>query len=355
MFLWNLLCSGKKAIADASTSCRNGEKQQYHEQQQYGVTTLTGFKPNLKEWINQDSYVVHEESQALKHGKHIYAVFDGHGQYGHEISRLCRENLLDIISKSNGCFVTTFHKLHEALLGSDDFDVETSGTTGTIVVIHQGTLHVSNVGDSKAMIGTNVKTTLGFGFDVKPLTFDHTPDKEDEVNRIIAHGGKVCSKAFKDGSENAIAQGPLRVWYKYYNARGDDDNKNNNAKLGYVNMMGLAMTRSLGDSGAHKVGVIHEPHVYSNVITEMDEFIIVASDGIWDMLAYEEAASLIQEYILSLPPIQSKHEWDPKEAAAILVSMARRRWHSASHIDDITCCVIKLKNSNKPCFTHDSK
>jgi hypothetical protein len=52
----------------------------------------------------------------------------------------------------------------------------------------------------------------------------------------------------------------------------------------------------------------------------------------------------MEEYMASLPPYNYKHEWDPEEAAKILVSCARRKWsRSSKHIDDITCCMIKLK------------
>jgi hypothetical protein len=56
----------------------------------------------------------------------------------------------------------------------------------------------------------------------------------------------------------------------------------------------------------------------------------------------------MEEYISSLPPYNYKYEWDPQEAAKILVSCARRRWRGCDHIDDITCCIVKLKG--KDCF-----
>lgn len=188
------------------------------------------------------------------------------------------------------------------------------------------------------MIARNIRSNLGFGFKVIPLSNDHTLDKEEEVKRIIQCGGTVCSRSTVDKDDTTVIQGPLRVWFRCTNI--------NNAHT-----MGLAMSRSLGDSGAHKVGVSHEPYEYSQSITKDDEFIILGSDGIWDVISFEEAARVMNNYICSLPPIQSKAEWDPQEASNILTARARRKWHGANHIDDITCCVIKLKLDNgDPCF-----
>jgi serine/threonine protein phosphatase PrpC len=97
--------------------------------------------------------------------------------------------------------------------------------------------------------------------------------------------------------------------------------------------------------------VSYEPYQHSQPITKDDEFIIVASDGIWDVISFEEASSVINDYITSLPPISSRNEWDPEQVSKILVSRARKKWEYAAHIDDITCCVIKLTNDNgDPCF-----
>lgn len=111
-------------------------------QAQYGATTVTGFKPGIKDWANQDSFLVRENSENLKSQRHVYAVFDGHGHLGHKVSAFCREKLLEIIESSGDCNGSTFDVLHRALIESS-IDVETSGTTGTIVILNQGILEVS--------------------------------------------------------------------------------------------------------------------------------------------------------------------------------------------------------------------
>ena len=109
---------------------------------QHGVTTVTGYKPGRDtEWINQDNYLVKEDITDLKGGRHIYAVFDGHGSTGHEISTFCRDELLNILALTGDCFVPAFEQLHDAL-GKSSIDTDSSGTTCAIITIKEGILEV---------------------------------------------------------------------------------------------------------------------------------------------------------------------------------------------------------------------
>jgi|TARA_B110000208_G_scaffold71655_1_gene92156 serine/threonine protein phosphatase PrpC len=64
-----------------------------------------------------------------------------------------------------------------------------------------------------------------------------------------------------------------------------------------------------------------------------DEFLVIASDGIWDVLPPAEA--LAETY---------KHLHKPKKAAKALVAKAREKWEEAdSYIDDITAVCVKLE------------
>lgn len=47
---------------------------------------------------------------------------------------------------------------------------------------------------------------------------------------------------------------------------------------------GLAMSRSIGDEVAKKLGVIAEPEISQVKLTHKDKFILIASDGVWEFL-----------------------------------------------------------------------
>ena len=57
---------------------------------------------------------------------------------------------------------------------------------------------------------------------------------------------------------------------------------------------GLAMSRSLGDVIAHKLGCSHVPEVEQYDLTENERSIIVASDGVFELLTNEEIAYMME-------------------------------------------------------------
>lgn len=113
------------------------------ENQTYGVTTITGYKPGITDWINQDAYFVSSkfDCENLKSDQHLFCIFDGHGHHGHNVSSFCRDELMGILSLAGYNLPTTFEYLHHALERSD-IDTDASGTTCTMVMIHGDKLEV---------------------------------------------------------------------------------------------------------------------------------------------------------------------------------------------------------------------
>jgi serine/threonine protein phosphatase PrpC len=102
--------------------------------------------------------------------------------------------------------------------------------------------------------------------------------------------------------------------------------------------MGLAMSRSLGDLVVHTVGVSAEPELIEHAVESHDEFVIIATDGVWDVIDNNQAVQLVAS-ISSKSPL-----WSPLEAAALLTKFARSRWTKlAQTADDITAIVLKLR------------
>ena len=61
-------------------------------------------------------------------------------------------------------------------------------------------------------------------------------------------------------------------------------------------MTGLHLTRSLGDTVAHKAGVISEPEIKHFLLEVDDQILIMASDGIWDLMSVQNVAQIAQAH-----------------------------------------------------------
>ena len=298
------------------------------KEKKYAAVSQVGYKPNNSEWINQDACFV-KDYQRGNENSTMAVVCDGHGFNGHLVSNFILEQLAAKVDKGEAIDEETFGEMHKSLKANENFDTSISGTTCTIVQVSSDHVTAMNVGDSPAYLGRRNEENQKL--QLIPISFDHVPMVSSEADRIKANGGLVNVRS---GSNSNIFPGttdtlPLRVWIRIEDGQT-------------VKSIGLAMTRSLGDVKAHDKGVISEPYVVKKELKESDEFIMVCSDGVTDALERSEIAEIIDEYMSSLPPYEHKKDWDPVQAANMLVSSARRKWNPFVGIDDITCCIIKI-------------
>ncbi|KAH8095177.1 protein serine/threonine phosphatase [Aureococcus anophagefferens] len=56
--------------------------------------------------------------------------------------------------------------------------------------------------------------------------------------------------------------------------------------------VGLAMGRSIGDNAVKRIGVIAEPEVRTHEVSDRDDFLVMATDGVWEFIPNEEAIEL---------------------------------------------------------------
>ena len=93
----------------------------------------------------------------------------------------------------------------------------------------------------------------------------------------------------------------------------------------------LAVSRTIGDEVAKSVGVEHSPEIIETTLTGNEQFIVVASDGIWEFLSNDKVKELVMPYYLNNKP---------NEACEKLIHEASLAWdRDGSARDDITCIV----------------
>ncbi|KAL2156316.1 hypothetical protein VTH82DRAFT_1061 [Thermothelomyces myriococcoides] len=145
--------------------------------------------------------------------------------------------------------------------------------------VRQRVLYTANVGDARIILCRQGKALR--------LSYDHKGSDENEGKRITNAGGLIL----------------------------------NNRVNGV-----LAVTRALGDTYIKDLVTGH-PYTTETVIQpELDEFIIIACDGLWDVCSDQDAVDLVRD-------IQ-----DPVAAAKLLVDHALSRFST----DNLSCMIIRL-------------
>ncbi|GER53542.1 protein phosphatase 2c [Striga asiatica] len=282
-------------------------------------------------------------SQTLSHlTSHFFGVYDGHG--GSQVANYCRDrihfaledeliNIKDVMVKDisrdprqvqwENVFTSCFAKVDEEVSGKtsktvpsegdDDVDMsspiapETVGSTAVVAVVCSSHIIVANCGDSRAV--------LYRGKEAIALSIDHKPSREDEYARIEAAGGKVIQ------------------W-------------NGHRVFGV-----LAMSRSIGDRYL-KPWIIPKPEVMFVPRARDDDCLIIASDGLWDVMSNEEVCELARKRILiwhkkngMSPLVERGRGVDPaaQSAAEYLSNVALQKGSK----DNISVIVVDLKTQRK--------
>lgn len=285
--------------------------------------------------VNQDALTVWENFVGEKQ-MYFCGVFDGHGPSGHKVARYVRDNLPLKISRvikqskggnknagdgaGEGSFqnpffaswekklTRAFQEVDEQICLEDHLDSYCSGTTAVTVIKQGEHLIVAHLGDSRAVLCTSGEKSQLLAVQ---LTVDLKPSLPTEAERIRKARGRV----FAMEEEPSV----LRVWMP------EED------------CPGLAMTRAFGDLCLKDYGLICDPEVYYRKITSKDEFVVLATDGIWDVLTNNEVIKIVAS-------VKNR-----TMAAKILVYYAVRSWRTkypGSKVDD--CAVVILFFKKRP-------
>ena len=193
----------------------------------------------------------------------LFMVLDGHGDHGDRISEFTMRQIAISLEKHPALEMDPVTALKETFVNTNTallvtpMNFMTSGTTCVAAYYANNTLFVANCGDSRAVVAVaGADGTLT----AQELSRDHKPDDPIEQARIEASGGFV-SPPPRPGLS-------ARVYLDQAHT-----------------MIGLAMARSIGDYAVKGVGVTAEPEVKTYPVDESYQFLIMASDGVWEFMS----------------------------------------------------------------------
>ena len=186
-----------------------------------------------------------------------------------------------------------------------DLIQDESGCTCVCAIITPNYVVCANVGDSRCVVGSSTDTVS--------LTEDHKPDLAEEKERIEKAGGFV----------------------QFNRVNGE-----------------LAMSRALGDFRykvhpelpVHQQLVIPIPDIAIHQRRQIDKVIILACDGVWDVLQNNEAVEFLTDIVFADNAISNSKkkrkalEISAQEGAENLIQLAL----SDGSKDNISAIVVKL-------------
>ncbi|KZV70179.1 PP2C-domain-containing protein [Peniophora sp. CONT] len=204
-------------------------------------------------------------------GNSFFAVYDGHG--GGAVARFAGQNVHKRLIKEEAYRSQDWKEaMRRAFLGTDEdmladpaYTREPSGCTAVATLITKdGRIFCANAGDSRSVMSVKGE--------VKALSHDHKPQNQTERTRVVNAGGYI--------------------------------------EFGRVNG-NLALARALGDfeykknySIAPEAQIITaNPDVIEHKITEEDEFVVIACDGIWDCLSSQQVVNIVRLQVAEGKPL----------------------------------------------------
>nr|WNA21413.1 protein phosphatase 2C [Hemerocallis fulva] len=223
----------------------------------------------------------------------FFGIFDGHG--GNKAAEFASENMGKNILDEVMC--EGINNVEDAIMNGylktdSEFLKEGVGSGACCVTafVKKGDLIVSNAGDCRAVLSVSGAA--------EALTSDHHPSREDERERIENLGGYVD-----------FCRGLWRL-------QGC-----------------LAVSRGIGDSHL-KEWVIPHPETRTLKIKPEFEFLILASDGLWDKVSNQEAVDLARPFCIN------SHNPSPLSACKKLADLSFNRGSN----DDISVMIIQLRH-----------
>jgi len=245
----------------------------------YGLSSMQGWRIEM-----EDAHSAVIGLPEIGDNVSWFAVFDGHA--GSRVSAHCSTHLLECImatdefrdslkkehvlseeelmDKVKSGILSGFLELDEKLRKIPEVanGEDKSGTTAVAALITEKYVIFSNCGDSRGVLSSRAEGGVS-----KPAlcTLDHKPSNPPERERIMNAGGNVMIQR---------VNGSLAV----SRALGDFE---------YKNVEGKSPTEQL---------VSPEPEFYvKSRDKESDEFLVLACDGVWDVMTNEDICSFISD------------------------------------------------------------
>eukprot|EP01035_Chromulina_nebulosa_P017718 gene17718-23310_t len=261
----------------------------------YGFSEIKGWSK-----VNEDrALTIPSLSSHSQYG--LFGVFDGHG--GSFCSEYLKNNLSNIVSSQLDIHLSSTSNIEESLVAVLKKSCEliekelreipkltvtrpktaagklkaadTSGSTAIICLISTTHFAIANIGDSRAVLGSTRESTC----ECIPLSFDHKLNVLSEKERVEATGANVSQVGDNSDVYEVIV-------------KGCDE------RLRMSRSFGDFLFKSNDELSWDKQAVIAIPDIIIRERTNNDEFIVLACDGIWDVMSNSDVVAFVHNHLI---------------------------------------------------------
>ncbi|CAM8958524.1 unnamed protein product [Rhodiola kirilowii] len=294
------------------------------ETPKFGFASVCGRRREMEDAVSLRPSFSRKDSETRNDLMHYFGVFDGHGCS--HVAMRCRDRMHAVLKEElanqedttspidwKSVMQRSFSRMDQEVIELNKNverndcrcelqapDRDAVGSTAVVAVVTRDEIIVANCGDSRAVLCRGGKATA--------LSSDHKPDRPDELERIESAGGRVI----------------------YWNGP---------RVLGV-----LAMSRAIGDNYL-KPYVTSEPEITITTRTAEDECLILASDGLWDVVS-NQAACGVARMCLNGKGLKNSPwaEGDKSDKACSDTSMLLTKLALARHsTDNVSVVVVDMR------------
>lgn len=284
----------------------NGQAVEWVQTLRHGYAADKGRRSKMEDTIiacpDVGNFCSVSQREHLPDTRAFFSVFDGHN--GAHAAGFASEHLMSFVLKQDS-FPNDMHTaMKEGFLLTDREyfkscsidEHKESGTTALAALLWGRRLVIANAGDSRAVLSRKGKAI--------ELSRDHKPKCKIEHQRIKKCGGYVCDEGYLCG------------------------------ELGVARAFGDFHLLQYKDLEKQDGPFTCEPEIQEHLLEPEDEFLILGTDGLWDVLPSQRAVELARMML--------REHNDPAKCAVQLVQAALELCTS----DNVSVVVM--------CFSNDA-
>ncbi|KAG6449102.1 pyruvate dehydrogenase [acetyl-transferring]-phosphatase 1, mitochondrial [Manduca sexta] len=244
-----------------------------------------GLQENLIETFNDKVQIVEDLKLMYDNSfKQYLAQLEDFSKNGTDVAKCLEHGIMNLDSHLSKEVVDPYKT--KGVINPKTLSVALSGAVACVAHVDGPNLHIANVGDCNAVLGTLTDESEWIA---KKITKEHNSENFDELKRIWSEHPEAERKTVIRRDRLLGELAPLR-------SLGDYRYKWSTQILMDV-AVPLVGHKAIPQNYHTPPYLTAQPDIYYHRLTSKDKFLIIASDGLWDMMTPLQAVKLVGEHM----------------------------------------------------------